>query len=364
MKKTTLEILKRIEQKGFKAYVVGGYVRDTLLNMTTTDVDICTNATPKELKTIFKDANVSSLEYGSISLNIKNIDYEITTFRKEITYQNNRKPVEIKYIDDLYLDLLRRDFTINTLCMDKKGHIIDLLDAKKDLEKKVISTVGDPYLKLSEDSLRILRAIRFATVLNFKLDNKLKEAIIQNKYLLKSLSFERKKEELSKIFVSPNKEIGITLLEELEMCDVLDLKDIKLAIKLDDLTGIWSLITDNPKYWFTKFDKVQAKKIRELVLENLRDDYILYKFELYLSTIVAPLQEIDRKDLTKRYEALPIKNRNEIKIDINDICQKLHKQPGIFLKNLIDDVEQKIINRQLSNDKVIIENYILKEYNN
>lgn len=108
-------------------------------------------------------------------------------------YSNNRKPIKIIYIDSLEEDLKRRDFTINSICIDKDDNIIDYYDGKKDIKKKIIRSIGDPYEKLEEDALRILRAIRFATIYKFKLEENLKNAIIKNKDLLKELSYERKK---------------------------------------------------------------------------------------------------------------------------------------------------------------------------
>ena len=115
MLEEALQVLKKITNEGFKAYIVGGFVRDFILNKKTNDIDICTNATPKDVIEIFKEGCLPNEEYGSVILRNKKIKYEITTFRKEIGYIENRKPAKIKYIDDLYQDLLRRDFTVNTL---------------------------------------------------------------------------------------------------------------------------------------------------------------------------------------------------------------------------------------------------------
>ena len=119
-------------------------------------------------------------KYGSTKLNYKNYYFDITTFRRDIVYKDNRRPSKIEYVDDISEDLERRDFTINTMCMDKDGNIIDLFNAKKDINDKVIRTVSDADKKIKEDSLRILRAIRFATILNFRIDKDLEKAIIKN----------------------------------------------------------------------------------------------------------------------------------------------------------------------------------------
>ena len=203
MYKNAREVLK-INDNGYESYIVGGVVRDYILGMKSIDVDICTNATPKEIKNIFKGAVMPSKKYGAVTLIYKKVRYEITTYRKEIKYDDYRRPSKLEYIDDLLEDLKRRDFTINTFCMDSDGNVIDLLNAKEDLDNKIIRTVGNPKQKLKEDVLRILRAIRFATSLNFDISDDVKKAIKKNRALLKKLSYTRKKEELTKIFTSPN----------------------------------------------------------------------------------------------------------------------------------------------------------------
>lgn len=164
MYETALNILKQINNKGYKAYIVGGYPRDLYLRRESIDIDICTDATPKELKEIFQESVLPKQEYGGITIISNNIRFEITTFRKEIKYENNRFPVKIKYIHVLLDDLKRRDFTINTLCIDEHGETLDLLNALPDLENRVIRSVGSADHKIKEDILRSLRAIRFATV--------------------------------------------------------------------------------------------------------------------------------------------------------------------------------------------------------
>ena len=174
------KILKKINSQGHDSYIVGGFPRDFYMGRESSDYDICTSATPKELKEIFGDS-IKSEQYGSVVLEIKNTKFEITTFRRDIKYINNRKPVKIEYVKTIEEDLKRRDFTMNTMCIDENGELIDIMGAKKDIDKKIIKMVGNPNIKLKEDSLRILRAVRFATILNFRLDEKLKESIIKHK---------------------------------------------------------------------------------------------------------------------------------------------------------------------------------------
>lgn len=355
------EILEMITNKGFKAYVVGGYVRDYLRKIKTNDIDICTNARVKDLMEIFKDYKVTPLEYGNILLETKDYLYEITTFRKDIDYINNRKPI-IEYVDTLEEDITRRDFTVNSICMDKDGKIIDLLNGKKDLNKKIIRTIGDPYFKIKQDSLRILRAIRFASCLNFKIEDNLKTAIKENKDLLKDLSYERKKEELTKIFTSDNKAYGIKLLKELDLLEVLELTNIDNVLRTKDLIGMWSTITINDNYPFTKKEKDLINNINKLLKEDLNDIFVLYKTGLYEINVVCDLRKLSKKKYSNKYEKLVIKDKNEINITTEDICNLLNKEPGCFLKEIYNDLETNILLKNIKNNKEEIEKYILNNY--
>ena len=209
MKDIALEFLKIIESKGFKAYIVGGFVRDYIMRLESNDIDITTSATPREIKKIFKDVEIKKNidardNYGSIRVNYKNIIFEVTTFREEMTYLDNRHPSSIRYVNDLNIDLKRRDFTINAICMDKDGEIIDPLNGEKDLENKIIKTIVKSDKSFKDDALRILRAIRFSVTLGFSLSKETELGIIKAKKYLKNISYERKKVELDKIFIIPS----------------------------------------------------------------------------------------------------------------------------------------------------------------
>ena len=210
MLKNGLQIIKKIEDNGYSAYIVGGCTRDYYMKKESYDVDICTNAKPKELIKIFDNATLPKEKYGAVTLYDKGVRYEITTFRKELKYEN-RRPIEIEYTNNLKEDIERRDFTINTLCMNSSLEIIDLFNGKRDIDKRIIRSLGNASVKFNEDPLRILRAIRFATVLNFKLDKDVILAIKDKGNLVREISYERKKSELSKIFVSKNVKYGIKL---------------------------------------------------------------------------------------------------------------------------------------------------------
>lgn len=359
---SSLKVLEKIEENGFEAYIVGGFARDNYIGRNSTDVDICTNATPKELKNIFQASMLPKEQYGSVTVIYKKIRFDITTYRKDIKYENNRLPIEIEYINNLMDDLKRRDFTMNTLCIDKNGDYIDLLNAMEDIDRKIIRTVGNAKEKLNEDCLRILRAIRFATILDFELDEELKSAIKEYGYLLKKLSFFRKKEELDKIFSSINAKRGINLLLELNLDKYLDLNNLDKIVIVSSPLGIWAQLDVLNTYSFSNIEKYSIETINTIKNNKSFDNYELYNYGLYFTSVVAEINNIDKNALIKRYMSLPIKNKRDILIDGNDICSILNIAPSKIVKLIIEDLEKKIIFEQLENNKNILINYIKKNY--
>ena len=212
MYKEALKLVNKISALGYETYIIGGFPRDKYLGKRNKDIDICTQARYDDLKKFFK---IKSHNFGSMRIRYGLHEYEVTTFRKEDVYTKNRFPKSITYVDSLKEDLERRDFVINTLCIDRDGKYVDLLNAKDDIDKKIIRCVGDCDLKISQDILRSLRAIRFATILDFDIDPYLQEAIKKYGHLLNNLSDKRKKEELKKIYKSPNRKKGIQYIIDL-----------------------------------------------------------------------------------------------------------------------------------------------------
>lgn len=364
MLEKALEVLKILNQNNYEAYIVGGYVRDTMLQRKTHDIDICTSATPKEILEVFENVIVSDMQYGSVIVSYKGHNFDVTTFRKEIKYESNRKPVKIKYIKNLKKDLLRRDFTVNTLCMNSKKEIIDILNIKKDLDQKVLRTVGNPRYRIKEDSLRILRCIRFATILDFEIEDKTRHFLSKYGYLLRNLSQNRKKEELDKIFLSQNKEKGRKLLIDLNLTNVLDINKLNNIVLCTDLLGIWCQLEVDDIYPFTKYEKGQMKLLRQLLKYDEIDNYLLYKYGLYLCTVYADIKGLSKRKLNTKYSKLPITSRKDINISGEEISKMLNRIPGSYIKDIMEDLEKNILNNKLNNNYDEIKEYIIKKYGN
>ena len=362
MLNTALNILKLIEDNSYEAYIVGGFVRDYLMGKKSNDVDITTNARPKDLIKIFPNANFDNALYGSVVVYLNGIRFEITTYRSEGSYLDNRHPDVVNYVNDLKIDLKRRDFTINTICMDKEGNIVDLLNSKSDIDNKIIKTVIEPLESFKIDSLRILRAIRFATTLDFELALDVKEAIIQSKYLLKDLSINRKKSELDKIFSSPNMEKGIKLIKELELTDVLYLDNINKVKPCSQVIGIWTMLDVDSIYPFTRNELKLMKDIRESIKNNPLAFTTLYYYDLYPCTVAGEILSIPKKEIMDNYKSMSIHKRSDIVIDSYDLINFLKIEDGSIISKLWMELEIKLLNLEVNNNKEELLNLAKKIY--
>ena len=237
-----------LEKGGFEAYLVGGCVRDLLMDMEPKDWDITTNAKPEEIMKLFKktvykntfgtvgvcvldetvNVNVShetfknnvsqeTLSNDVIRETLKYSIIEVTPYRIEVKYQDFRHPDKVKFSNKLSDDLKRRDFTVNALVLNSKGHIMDMFNGLKDIKDKTLRTVGEPDHRFQEDALRMLRAVRFSTQLDFSISHETMESIIKNSKLIKKISSERIRDEFEKIIMSKNPASGIVMLQKFEL---------------------------------------------------------------------------------------------------------------------------------------------------
>lgn len=211
------QIIETLQTHGYEAYAVGGCVRDSILGRTPDDWDITTSATPLETKALFARTFDTGIEHGTITVLLDKEAFEVTTYRVDGKYMDNRHPSEVTFTRNLKEDLLRRDFTINAMAYNETEGLIDIFGGMEDLKNKKICCVGNAKERFSEDALRILRAIRFAAQLGFEIDEETKEGIQKLAPTLSLISAERIQVELVKILISPNPgllrmayELGIT----------------------------------------------------------------------------------------------------------------------------------------------------------
>jgi len=231
--KEVSKVTEALETAGFEAYLIGGCVRDLFIGKNPKDWDVTTNAKPEEIVSLFPDTFYEN-NFGTVGVVAKEEDggevdpslkvIEVTPYRLESEYSDGRRPDKVHFSDKLEDDLKRRDFTINAIALrikDAKGNysdeVVDLFEGKKDLQKGIIRTVGVPHERFIEDGLRILRAVRLATELEFTIEPETEKAIVAHAHLLKNISAERIRDEFSKIISSPRPMWGIELCRKLQL---------------------------------------------------------------------------------------------------------------------------------------------------
>lgn len=204
--KKVARIIERLENGGFEAYAVGGCIRDSLIGKEPEDWDICTSALPEETEKIFSGERIieTGLKHGTVTVLLDRTNYEVTTFRTESGYSDFRRPDNVSFVKNIAEDLKRRDFTVNAMAYNNKKGLIDIYGGREDLEKRLIKCVGNPHERFSEDALRIMRAVRFAGVLGFEIEEKTASAVRNDRLLLKNIAAERISAEFMKLLMSEN----------------------------------------------------------------------------------------------------------------------------------------------------------------
>ncbi|CAM3229919.1 CCA tRNA nucleotidyltransferase [Brevibacillus invocatus] len=212
-----VRILQKLEENGYEAFFVGGCVRDWLLGRSVHDIDICTNAHPGDVISLFPDHVPTGLKHGTVSVKQGGFLFEVTTYRTEGKYEDYRRPSTVQFVSDLRLDLERRDFTINAMAMDRHQNLQDPFAGREDLSRKLIRAVGNPAERFQEDALRLLRAVRFAAQLDFSIETRTMAAMKQTAPLLDRIAVERVREELNKMLKSQSPEKGCEWLCEAKL---------------------------------------------------------------------------------------------------------------------------------------------------
>lgn len=351
--------LKKIEEHGFECFLVGGYVRDFLLGMDTHDVDITTSATPEELRKIFgieKEAR-----YGSLSFKSGHYNIDVTTYRKESNYEN-RRPQRIEFIDSIEEDLKRRDFTINAICMDGEKNIYDPLNGLDDLKRKIIRPIGNVKSKFVEDPLRMLRAVRLSAVLSFEIESEALKFIETHGELIESLSYSRKKEELSKIFASCNAKRGIELLARCDLLKHLDLiYDFHYPLP-DDPIGIWALMDSNRLYPYRKDEKDRIESILSIVEKGKSDLYEAVEYGIENALTACEMLGGNRDLLLEEYSKAEIQRKEDLSLDGDEIKSILGIDSGRDIKKIKEHLIEEVLSGKLSNEKKILTRYLEEKW--
>ncbi len=383
-------ILATFRANGFDAYIVGGAVRDWLLNTPLHDVDLATSARPEEVQDLFPETVPVGLKHGTVLVIYEGIPYEVTTFRSESSYSDYRHPDSVKFETSIEKDLERRDFTINAMAMDEMNQIMDPFNGQEDLKVGQLRTVGDAVTRFREDPLRMLRAARFVSQLDFVPTQSLKEAMEVEAESLSFISIERVQEELTKCLKGrvPYKALDLVAITGLDRFIPMfsSLKDALRDLALVD----FSLLKTDVERWcllllLMKIDSIEdflaayrfsSKMKRELVqLFALSQQAttaplskeLLYTFGLDHGRSVERLkaarrQPSDEAAILERFERMPIKSRKDLNVNGRDLMKWTGQEAGPWLTELFSEIENQILNGKLVHSKERIQRWVQTEW--
>ncbi|EAE0078268.1 CCA tRNA nucleotidyltransferase [Listeria monocytogenes] len=380
-----LPVLQKLTTAGFEAYFVGGSVRDYLLNRTISDVDIATSAFPEEVKEIFQTSYDTGIAHGTVTVRENNEFYEVTTFRTEGTYEDFRRPSEVTFIRSLEEDLKRRDFTMNAIAMDEHFALQDPFSGQLAIQNKEIKAVGKASERFHEDALRMMRAVRFLSQLDFELDKETEKALESQIELLQHTSVERITVEWLKMMKGKAAKRAIELLLKVKMETYLPgLKDEKSALSefaswdLEKRTteesiwlGLVVAVKPNNVNAFLKAWKLPNKTIQ---LVNKAYQYALNMKETWLTeelyhagkavfSLVNELnvirgQENNQHKVSQAYEALPIHSKKDLAITGADLLKWSGESAGPWVKETLDKVECGVLSNEINNEKIQIKRWL------
>ncbi|MEK4385447.1 CCA tRNA nucleotidyltransferase [Solibacillus sp. FSL W7-1464] len=365
------EVIKKIEQAGFEAFIVGGAVRDYYLKKENNDVDIATSALPEEIQTIFSKTIDVGIAHGTVIVLDCGEPIEVTTYRTESTYSDHRRPDSVEFVRNLQEDLKRRDFTMNAMALSQAGEYIDYYNGRQHIDSKVICAVGEPAQRFEEDALRMLRAVRFAAQLHFSIEENTFEAIRKKASSIEYVSIERIQVELSKIFTSSHASFGIEYMEKTTLGDYLygDFAASKWARYCSEDRQVgWAYfclvngsdVTLLTKYRCSNKDKHFVKTVLD-AYESLQNGISLGDLMHFDSmTLKTACQftiwqnrklELSYEELAARKDALPIQHVHELAITGKDLLEWSSKKRGSWIKQTLDAAVEAVLNGKVYNDK-------------
>ena len=369
------KVLKCLNEAGYEAYFVGGMVRDALLGHDVYDVDITTNAMPRVVLDLFDRAFATGLKHGTVTVVVDSDNVEVTTFRLDGEYFDNRHPEGVIFTSSLLKDLARRDFTINSMAQKLTGEVIDPFNGQTDLEAGIIRAVGEAKKRFGEDALRILRGIRFVAKLGFTIEEETFKAMVEYKHLLATLSFERIRKEIEGILSSVKHRakaldfiIQNKIFEHIPFFSVL--------IKFDSLDKIKDIATlldvvafelENPDIFLTEFPFTKGERKTIQILLSIRDEIlddrlILYRYGakvLYQRHLLNCFYQND--DFEYKLPNMVINRRADLAIKPKEIIKLTKKNPGAWVGILFIKIEEAVILEKIENTRKDILKLIEKE---
>ena len=368
------KVLKRLNEAGYEAYFVGGMVRDALLGHDVYDADITTDATPEAVQSLFDRVFATGLKHGTVTVVVDGQNVEVTTFRLDGEYLDNRHPEGVFFTRSLLEDLARRDFTINAMAQQLTGAVIDPFNGQADLEVGIIRAVGEAKKRFEEDALRILRGIRFVAKLGFTIEEETFKAMVECRHSLAYLSFERIRKEIEGILSSVKHRakaldfiIQNKIFEHVPFFSVL--------IKFDSLDKIKDIATlldvvafelENPdnfllEFPFTKGERKTIQILLAIRNEILDERLILYRFGakvLYQRYLLNCFYQ--NEEFEYQLPAMTINRRADLAIKPKEVIKLSKKTPGAWVGKLFAEIEDAVILEKIENTRESILKFIDK----
>lgn len=380
-------ILEKLEDNNQQAYFVGGCVRDLLLERPIGDIDITTSAPPSLVQQLFQKVIPVGIEHGTVIVLHEEIPYEVTTFRLDGKYSDQRHPDSVTFINQIDKDLERRDFTINALAMDLKGNIMDLFGGKEDLKLKKIRTVGNGYERFKEDPLRIIRALRFTSQLGFEIDQQTLLHMIEVSKDISNLAVERITKEFSKLFAGKYIKNGLKYLKETEIYQYLPIFKQnptlmeKLPVTIQPLSSFGSVIalfhllepSISIKEWVKSYKcSNDMKKEATAIVDAYTwysnkglDEWLVYKLDekyyqgfMEIVNIFHPNKhKID--EIVAIHHRLAIQNRSDLCFNGTDLINWFpDRKKGPWIERFTHHIEKQIVYGNLKNSKKEVKDWI------
>lgn len=380
------ELIHIIQHHGHEAYLVGGAVRDTLLERPVEDIDIATSAFPEQIMQMFQKVIPTGIKHGTVVVRYRQVSFEITTFRTESNYSDYRRPDQVQFVSNLKEDLARRDFTINAIAMNESFRVIDPFQGKQDIKKKILRTVGNANQRFTEDPLRIMRAIRFQSQLNFEIEEQTRKAITVQAHLLKHIAMERIQHEWSKMLQGQAIKKALKTLrstkvfpylpvfaESKKACQQLE----KVACPFENFPVFivymnWYVPEIDITTWIKNWKlSNQIKNDSKLLAELLKQyeiqpkEWVIYQLPEHLDTSFQHLlnlcagNTITLQQIKKMKQLLPIKNRSELSVNGRDLIQLFsNREKGPWIRETLQAIEKAVVLGEVNNSKRAIREWL------
>lgn len=367
-------VIQDLKRHGYEAFIVGGAVRDYVLRQPLTDVDITTNAKPFQVAKLFK-TKPTGLKYGTVTVFMGTETYEVTTYRIDGEYVDGRHPENVTYSESVIEDVMRRDFTINGLLMTESDEIIDHVEGRKDIERKLIKTIGNPIDRFNEDALRIMRAFYFQSKLGFQIDRDTRDAITQMKDRLNDVSMERILVEMIKILQGKYLKMAFQSMITTGVSKVLPglHQGIEYTLTLDELpfvdvffTLAFTLYGSVPSEWtFSNKHRHRYEVASALARDNKEiDAMMLYTYGIDLCllanrvTYMLNRSKNRKTEIEALYQNLPIQSDLDLKLRATEIIKLANRKAGAWVKDIQTKMVIEVINRRLDNNREALIDFV------